>query len=128
MSPTCRLLCLLLSALLLCFPVASCRRGPRTKLEAVDTIVRERDVPPPADPLTPHLAKVRERGELKVLAPYNSTPYFVYRGEPLGYEYELLRAFAEAQGVKIKMMVVEDPKSLLPLLNSGEGDVAAARL
>ena len=128
MSPTCRLLCLLLCACLLCLPSASCRRGPRTKLEAVDTIVREKDVPPPAEPVKRDLAEVRERGELKVLAPYNSTTYFVYRGEPLGYEYELLRAFAESQGLKLKMIVVTDPQSLLPLLNSGEGDVAAARL
>jgi membrane-bound lytic murein transglycosylase F len=128
MSPTCRLLCLLLSVSLLCFPVASCRRGPRTKLEAVDKIVRRTDVPPPAEPVKRDLAEVRERGELTVLAPYNSTTYFVYRGEPFGYEYELLRAFAEGQGLRLKMVVVTDPKSLLPLLNSGEGDVAAARL
>jgi membrane-bound lytic murein transglycosylase F len=129
MNPTCRLLCLLLlSAFLLCFPAASCRRGPRTKLEAVDPIVRKRDVPPPPEPVRRDLAQVRERGELTVLAPYNSTTYFVYRGEPLGYEYELLRAFAEGQGLKLKMVVVTDPKSLLPLLNAGEGDVAAARL
>src|SRR5215213_6044693 len=128
MSPTCRLLCLLLSACLLCFPAASCKRGPKTKLEAVDTIVRERDVAPPPEPVKRDLAQIRERGELVVLAPYNSTTYFVYRGEPLGYEYELLRAFAEAQGLKLKMVVVTDPKSLLPLLNSGEGDLAAARL
>ncbi|MDT5271600.1 MAG: rane-bound lytic murein transglycosylase [Acidobacteriota bacterium] len=85
-------------------------------------------MPPPAEPVKRDLAEVRERGELTVLAPYNSTTYFVYRGEPLGYEYELLRAFAEGQGLKLKMVVVTDPKSLLPLLNSGEGDVAAARL
>jgi membrane-bound lytic murein transglycosylase F len=128
MSPTCRLLCLLLSAGLLCLPAASCRRGPKTKLEAVDTIVRKADVPPPAEPVRRDLAEIRERGELTVLAPYNSTTYFVYRGEPFGYEYELLRAFAEAQGLRLKMVVVTDPKSLLPLLNAGEGDVAASRL
>ncbi len=128
MSPTCRLLCLLLSACLLSLPAASCRRGPKTKLEAVDTIVRERDVPPPAEPVSRDLAQIRERGELTVLAPYNSTTYFVYRGEPFGYEYELLRAFAEAEGLRLKMVVVTDPKSLLPLLNAGEGDLAASRL
>ncbi|MBV9926227.1 MAG: transporter substrate-binding domain-containing protein [Acidobacteria bacterium] len=128
MSPTCRLLCLLLSACLLCLPSASCRRGPRTKLEAVDKIVRQKDVPPPAEPVRRDLAELRQKGELTVLAPYNSTTYFVYRGEPLGYEYELLRAFAESEGLKLKMVVVTDPKSLLPLLNSGEGDLAAARL
>jgi Predicted soluble lytic transglycosylase fused to an ABC-type amino acid-binding protein len=63
-----------------------------------------------------------------VLAPYNSTTYFIYQGEPLGYEYEILRAFAKDLGVQLKMVVVTDPKSLFPLLNSGEGDLAAARL
>jgi membrane-bound lytic murein transglycosylase F len=128
MSPTCRLLCLLLSACLLSLPSASCRRGPKTKLEAVDHIDRRKGVAPPPEPVRRDLAEVRERGELVVLAPYNSTTYFVYRGEPLGYEYELLRAFAESRGLKLRMVVVTDPKSLLPLLNAGEGDVAAARL
>ncbi len=128
MRPTCRVLCLLLCVCLLLFPSASCRRGPKTKLEAVDEIVRKSNVPLPAEPVRRDLAQIRERGTLTVLAPYNSTTYFVYRGEPLGYEYELLRAFAESQGLKLKMVVVTDPKSLLPLLNEGEGDVAAARL
>lgn len=128
MSPTCRLLCLLLCALLCLFPAASCRRGPRTKLEAVDKIERRTDVPPPAEPVRRDLAEIRERGTLTVLAPYNSTTYFVYRGEPLGYEYELLREFTNAEGLALKMVVVTDPKSLLPLLNEGEGDLAAARL
>jgi membrane-bound lytic murein transglycosylase F len=126
MSPTCRLLCLFLCACLLVFPSASCRRGPKTKLEPVDEIVRKSDVPPPPEPVRRDLAEIRERGTLTVLAPYNSTTYFVYRGEPFGYEYELLREFAGSQGLKLKMVVVTDPKSLLPLLNEGEGDVAAA--
>jgi len=128
MRPTFRLLCLLLSALLVLSASASCRRGPKTKLEPLDEIVRKSDVPPPREPVRRDLAEIRERGTLKVLAPYNSTTYFVYRGEPLGYEYELLREFASAEGLELKMVVVTDPKSLLPLLNEGEGDVAASRL
>src|SRR5215207_8769152 len=110
MRPTCRLLCLLMCALLVFFPAASCRRGPRTKLEAVDKIERRTDVAPPAEPVRRDLAELRERGELTVLAPYNSTTYFVYRGDPLGYEYELLREFASAQGLALKMVVVTDSK------------------
>jgi membrane-bound lytic murein transglycosylase F len=128
MNPTCRLLRPILSALLVLFFFASCRRGPRTKLEAVDEIVRKTDVRPPAEPVSRDLDKIRERGTLTVLAPYNSTTYFVYRGEPLGYEYELLREFAASEGLALKMVVVTDPKSLLPLLNEGEGDIAASRL
>ena len=80
------------------------------------------------EPISRDLAEIRKRGSLTVLAPYNSTTYFIYQGEPLGYEYELLQAFAKDLGVTLKIVVVTDPKSLLPLLNSGEGDIAAARL
>jgi membrane-bound lytic murein transglycosylase F len=128
MNPTRRLLRLLLCSLLVTFPAASCKRGPKTKLEPVDEIVRKSGVAPPAEPARRDLAQIHERGTLTVLAPYNSTTYFVYRGEPLGYEFELLREFATSRGLKLKMVVVTDPKSLLPLLNSGEGDIAAARL
>ena len=127
MTQTHRLLCPLLLALLL-FGPAACKRGPKTRLEAVDEIDRRKNVPPPPAPVTRDLDRIRERGTLVVLAPYNSTTYFVYRGEPLGYEYELLREFAASQNLALKMVVVTDPKSLLPLLNSGEGDIAAARL
>ncbi len=128
MSPTKRLLCALLSATLSLITFPACKRGPRTKLEAVDEIDRRRNVPPPTAPVARDLAEIRERGTLRVLAPYNSTTYFVYRGEPLGYEYELLREFAASQNLALKMVVVTDLKSLLPLLNAGEGDIAAARL
>jgi membrane-bound lytic murein transglycosylase F len=114
------LVCLLVSATL------TCKRRPPA-LEAIDTIDRRSNLPLGA-PINRDLAQIRESGTLTVLAPYNSTTYFIYQGEPLGYEYEILRAFAKDLGVQLKMVVVTDPKSLFPLLNSGEGDLAAARL
>lgn len=115
----------LLVLLLLVHP--GCKRRALHGAEAFDTIIRAADVPMVA-PVERDLAAVRERGTLTVLAPYNSTTYFLYRGEPLGYEYELLQAFAKEQGLALKMVVVTDRKSLYALLNSGEGDVAAGRL
>jgi membrane-bound lytic murein transglycosylase F len=114
------LVCALILASLTCK-----RRAP--SLEAIDQIDRRSNLALGA-PINRDLAQIRERGSLTVLAPYNSTTYFIYQGEPLGYEYELLRAFAKDLGVTLKMLVVTDPKSLYPLLNSGEGDIAAARL
>ena len=67
-------------------------------------------------PIGRDLAQLRERGSLVVLAPYNSTTYFIYQGQPVGYEYELLQAFAKDLGVTLKMVVVKDPKSEFPLL------------
>jgi peptidoglycan lytic transglycosylase F len=120
-----RLIALLLSILLL-FSFVSCKRRP-APLEAIDTIDRRSNLPM-VEPISRDLAQIRERGSLTVLAPYNSTTYFIYQGEPLGYEYELLQAFAKDLGVTLKMLVVADPQSIFPLLNSGDGDIAAARL
>src|SRR3989440_4444400 len=104
----------------------SCKRKPPS-LEAIDQIDRRSDLPM-VEPISRDLAEIRKRGSLTVLAPYNSTTYFIYQGEPAGYEYELLGAFAKGLGVALKMVVVTDPKSLFPLLNSGEGDIGAGRL
>jgi membrane-bound lytic murein transglycosylase F len=117
-------------AALLCCALHGCRRGPQppTPLEAIDEIDRRKDVPMSPPAVERDLAQIGQKGTLTVLAPYNSTTYFVYRGEPLGYEYELLREFARSRNLALKMVVVTDRRSLLPLLNSGEGDIAAARL
>jgi membrane-bound lytic murein transglycosylase F len=63
-----------------------------------------------------------------VLFTYNSTGYFVYRGQVMGFEFRLLRAFAKDQGLDLHAVVVRDPRQLLRLLAEGRGDVIAARL
>ena len=85
--------------------------------------------PEVVEPLfTRDLDDIRKRDTLVVLTEYNSTTYFLYKGEPLGYEYELLREFAADNDLFIQMVVVPDRDSLFSMLNSGKGDIAAARL
>ncbi len=79
-------------------------------------------------PIERDLAEIAERDTLVALTTYNSTSYFLYRGEPLGYEYDLLKAFAEAHDLVLKMRVVSDSDSLFILLNEGGGDVVASRV
>ena len=73
-------------------------------------------------------AAIRTRDTLVVAAPYNSTTYFIYRGLPLGYEYELLKRFAADKGVTLRWVVVQDRDSLFAMLHDGRADVVAARL
>src|SRR5712692_4815763 len=117
--------------LMLCalvFPISSsCHRKVYAELEEVDPIDRRSNLQMVA-PIDRDLADIKKRGTLIVLAPYNATTYFIYRGEPLGYEYELLQSFAKSEALELKMVVVADPKSLLTILNGGEGDIAADRL
>jgi membrane-bound lytic murein transglycosylase F len=79
-------------------------------------------------PVEHDLAQILARDTLVVLTTYNSTSYFIYRGLPMGFEYELLRAFAREHEVELRLQVVRDRDELLPMLRRGEGDVVAARL
>src|ERR1041385_737104 len=67
-------------------------------------------------------------GVLRVLFTFNSTGYFLYRGETLGYEYELLTMFARDAKLKLEPIVVRDSRQLFDRLNRGDGDVVAAQL
>lgn len=73
-------------------------------------------------------AEIQARDTLTVLTAFNSTGYFVYRGEPMGFEYELLEKFAEQHDLVLETRVVNDRAEVLEQLVDGRGDVAAARL
>src|SRR5947207_15149197 len=94
---------------------ATCRRKPPS-LEAIDTIDRRSNLPM-VEPISQDLAEIRKRGSLTVLAPYNSTTYFIYQVEPLGYEYELLQAYSKDFGVPLKMVFVSYPNKHLSLIS-----------
>src|SRR5437879_4878435 len=106
---------------------SACHRKVYAEIEQLDQIDRRSNLPM-VGPINRDLTDIKKAGTLTVLAPYNATTYFIYRGEPFGYEYELLQSFAKDEGVTLKMVVVADPKSLFTILNSGEGDIAANHL
>ena len=54
------------------------------------------------------LANIVERGVLRASTNYNSTNYFIYRGEPMGFHLELLRQFASSLGVGLEIFVSND--------------------
>ena len=122
-----KLLAALLCLVILGSLFSACKRHSTQVLEAHDQIDRRSNIPM-VEPIERDLGKIAENGTLTVLTPYNSTSYFIYRGEPLGYEYELLQVFAKEHGLALKMVVVTDQKSIFSLLNKGEGDIAAGRL
>ena len=119
--------------------VAACRREPETqKSPQHHEITNTAAVPKPAesapartphnDPISRDLDAISASGELKVLFTFNSTSYFIYRGETMGYEYDLLNLFAHESKLRLTPIIVRDSKVLFDKLNAGEGDVAAAQL
>jgi membrane-bound lytic murein transglycosylase F len=71
------------------------------------------------------LNKILERGALIATTDYNSTNYFIYRGEPAGYQFELLRSYARHLGVNLELVVNNDMNDALEDLWAGNVDVIA---
>src|SRR5687767_14548389 len=90
----------------------------------------ETPAPPPAQtaPVARDLDAIRGDRTLRVLFTFNSTGYFIYRGETMGYEYELLSRFAKSAGLHLVPVEVRDSSALFDRLNRGEGDIVAAQL
>jgi membrane-bound lytic murein transglycosylase F len=82
----------------------------------------------PGAPIERDLANFEPGDTLTALVTFNSTGYFIYRGEPMGFEYRLLREFAEAHDLVLKAEVARDRSRLFHMLNEGQGDVVAARV
>lgn len=74
------------------------------------------------------LPQIKKRGELVVLTINSSTSYFNYRGEPMGYQYELATQFAASLGLKARFVLAKDEVSMVRMLNEGKGDLIAYNL
>ncbi len=73
------------------------------------------------------LRKIREAGEIRVFTRNNAHCYYNYRDKPMGFEYELAKAFSEYLGVRLTV-VTPDWDDLIPKLEEGAGDFIAASM
>lgn len=74
------------------------------------------------------LTKIKDSGKLVALTDYNSTNYYIYRGTPMGYQFELLQSFADHLGVKLEIKTNNDLVESFELLASGEVDLISIGL
>lgn len=72
------------------------------------------------------LSAIRARGVLRVLTRNNAVTYFLHRGHPMGFEYELARRFARSIGCRVRVVVPPRAEDLVPWLLEGRGDLIAA--
>jgi membrane-bound lytic murein transglycosylase F len=71
------------------------------------------------------LEQIKQRGYINVLVDNNSISYFIYKGQPVGYEYELLNLLAKHLKVDLKIKVTSGMERAIDQLNTGEGDILA---
>ena len=71
------------------------------------------------------LPQMKDSGTLVALTLNSSISYFDYRGEPMGFQYELAKQFAESLGLKLKIKTARNTQELVSMLLQGEGDLIA---
>ncbi|WP_439153329.1 transglycosylase SLT domain-containing protein [Winogradskyella sp.] len=71
------------------------------------------------------LEAIRNDGVLKALVVYSSTSYFLYRGQAMGFEYELLQRLADHLDLKLEIVVSKDLDAEFEVLNRGDVDLIA---
>ncbi len=75
------------------------------------------------------LAKIKSEGELVVLTRYSATTYYQEAdGIPTGFEYELVKRFADYLGVELKIIFPNTFADIIPMIERGEAHIAAAGL
>jgi len=71
------------------------------------------------------LDEIKKDGVLKAITIYSGTSYFLYKGQPMGFEYELLTRLAESLDLKLEIIIAKNINELFKMLNRGEGDIVA---
>src|SRR5215212_7174375 len=90
----------------------SCNKAPQVNFTTVPVLELD-------------LEQIIKRGYINVLVDNNSISYFIYKGQPMGYEYELLNLLARQLNVDLKIKVTSGVERAIDLLNKGEGDILA---
>lgn len=62
---------------------------------------------------------------LRVVTLYSPTSYFIYRGQPMGYDYDLVERLAEDKGMALKLEVAPSLNAAVAMLDSGKVDLIA---
>ncbi|WP_109832377.1 MltF family protein [Reichenbachiella versicolor] len=102
----------------------SCR-GPESS-KTVD--VESKSVKKSFKPIDRDLGAIKREGKLTAIVDNSSTGMFLYRGEPLGFEYELISKYAEYTGLDLEFKIARSIEEGFELINKGDGDILAHNL
>lgn len=74
------------------------------------------------------LTRIMKSGKLRAVVDYNSTNYFIYRGKPMGFKYELLQHLANDMGIRLEISVSNNLQETFEGLNKKRYDLVAKNL
>lgn len=74
------------------------------------------------------LDSIRQRGTIRAVCDYNSVNYFVHKGVPIGYQYELLTQYAKHLGLKLEIVADNTLSGGHEKIEKGKADILASTL
>jgi len=74
------------------------------------------------------IERVLSSKKLIAITDFGPTSYFIYRGEPMGYQYEFLKSFTDYLGVELELRIEQDLIKSMKLLDSMDIDLIAMGL
>jgi membrane-bound lytic murein transglycosylase F len=92
--------------------------------ERLDTQGRPLDAPGVDHPAVDRdLGRIRESGVLRLVTHYSSSSYFIHKGGPAGFDYELVERFAREHKLSVDVVIPRHGEDMVSLLNAGKGDI-----
>ncbi len=91
---------ILLIITLLSVMCGSCNRDRESRFKELDNLVPETRIS--------NLEQIRKKGILRVVTEFNSISYFIYRGQPMGFQYEMLQDLANYMDLQLEVTVSND--------------------
>lgn len=98
--------------------IGACRKNP-------NELQTDKSNLPEINNIDFNLDEILERGKIIAIIENNSTGYFIYKGQTMGYEYELLTNFSNYLGVDFEMVITKSLEDAFNKLYRGEGDIIA---
>lgn len=76
--------------------------------------------------MTRDWADIRTEGVLRAVTIYSGTSYFLYKGQPMGFDYDLLVKLSDYLELELEIAIARDMDELIKMVKRGEVDLIAA--
>ncbi len=104
------------------------RRDAKKLLGALNLFVSEVELTRPGERYREDLPGLKARRRLRVVMRNGPATYFLWKGQLVGFEYELVRWFARTQDLRLEVIVPTEDEDPLELLRAGRGDLVASAM
>jgi len=107
----------LLALLIVLFTFASCSNDTQQEIVKAIEVNASRTI-----------QDITDQGNLKAAISYSPTDYFIYKGQPMGFQYEMMNRLADFLEVELELIITQNEEEQLQLLKDGKVDLIASNL